>query len=40
MELETFERALGTYCSAAYQAAMKALGSAAERDLCIVEGIA
>src|SRR5215831_14834074 len=39
MEFESFERALGTYNSAAYQAALKVLGSAAERDFRIVEGI-
>jgi uncharacterized protein (DUF1330 family) len=39
MEFESFERALATYNSAAYQAALKVLGSAAERDLRIVEGV-
>ena len=39
MEFESFERALGTYNSAAYQAALKVLGSAAERDFRIVEGL-
>ena len=40
MEFESFERALATYTSAAYQAALKALGSAVERDFRIVEGVA
>lgn len=40
IEFESFERALGTYNSAAYQAALKVLGSAAERDFRIVEGVA
>ena len=40
MEFESFERALATYNNAAYQAALKVLGSAAERDLRIVEGVA
>ena len=39
-EFESFEKALATYNSAAYQAALKALGSAAERDFRIVEGAA
>ena len=39
MEFESFERAVGTYNSAAYQAALKLLGSAAERDFRIVEGV-
>ena len=39
MEFESFERAVATYNSAAYQAALKVLGSAAERDFRIVEGI-
>ena len=39
MEFESFERALATYNSPAYQAALKVLGSAAERDLRIVEGV-
>ncbi len=37
-EFESFEKALATYNSPAYQAARKALGSAAERDFRIVEG--
>jgi len=40
MEFESFESALATYNSAAYRAALKALGSAAERDFRIVEGVA
>jgi uncharacterized protein (DUF1330 family) len=40
MEFESFERALATYNSAAYQAALNVLGSAAERDFRIVEGVA
>lgn len=39
MEFESFERALSTYNGAAYQAALKVLGSAAERDFRIVEGV-
>lgn len=39
MEFGSFEKALATYNSAAYQAALKALGSAAERDFRIVEGV-
>jgi uncharacterized protein (DUF1330 family) len=37
-EFESFEKAVATYNSAAYQAALKALSSAAERDFRIVEG--
>lgn len=40
MEFESFERAVATYNSDAYQTALKALGSAAERDFRIVEGLA
>ena len=40
IEFESFDRALATYNSAAYQAALEALGSAAERDFRIVEGAA
>jgi uncharacterized protein (DUF1330 family) len=40
MEFASFERALGTYNSAAYQAALKVPGSGAERDFRIVEGTA
>jgi uncharacterized protein (DUF1330 family) len=39
MEFESFEKAVATYNSAAYQAALQVLGSAAERDLRIVEGV-
>lgn len=39
-EFESFEKALATYNSAAYQEALKVLGSAAERDFRIVEGVA
>ena len=39
-EFESFERAVATYNSTAYQAALKVLGSAAERDFRIVEGTA
>ena len=40
VEFESFEKALATYKSPGYQAALKALGSAAERDFRIVEGVA
>jgi uncharacterized protein (DUF1330 family) len=39
MEFESLEKAVAAYNSAAYQAALKALGSAAERDFRIVEGV-
>ncbi|HWF47152.1 MAG TPA: DUF1330 domain-containing protein [Bryobacteraceae bacterium] len=39
MEFENLEKAIATYNSAAYQAALKVLGSAAERDFRIVEGV-
>jgi uncharacterized protein (DUF1330 family) len=39
MEFESFEKAIATYNSAGYQAALQALGSAAERDFRIVEGV-
>jgi uncharacterized protein (DUF1330 family) len=39
MEFESFEKAVAAYNSAAYQAALKALGSGAERDFRIVEGV-
>jgi Uncharacterized conserved protein len=39
MEFENFEKAIATYNSAAYQAALQVLGSAAERDFRIVEGV-
>jgi uncharacterized protein (DUF1330 family) len=38
-EFASLEKAIATYDSAAYQAARKALGSAAERDFRIVEGV-
>ena len=37
-EFESFDKAVATYHSAAYQAALKVLGSAADRDFRIVEG--
>jgi uncharacterized protein (DUF1330 family) len=40
MEFQSFERAVATYNSAAYQATLKVLGTAAERDFRIVEGVA
>ena len=39
IEFESLERAIATYQSAAYQAALRALGSGAERDFRIVEGV-
>ncbi|HEX4770252.1 MAG TPA: DUF1330 domain-containing protein [Bryobacteraceae bacterium] len=39
IEFESVEKAKATYASAAYQAALKVLGSAADRDLRIVEGV-
>ena len=39
IEFESLAKALATYHSAAYQVALKALGSAAERDFRIVEGV-
>jgi uncharacterized protein (DUF1330 family) len=39
IEFESFERAIAAYRSDAYQAALQALGSAAERDFRIVEGV-
>ena len=38
-EFETFQKALDTYNSPAYEAARKVLGSAADRDFRIVEGV-
>jgi uncharacterized protein (DUF1330 family) len=38
-EFESFAKAKAAYESDAYKAALKALGSAAERDLRIVEGL-
>jgi uncharacterized protein (DUF1330 family) len=40
VEFESFQKAVAAYDSAAYRAALKALGSGAERDLRIVEGLA
>jgi len=40
IEFESFDSARATYNSAAYQAALKVLGSAVERDFRIVEGVA
>jgi uncharacterized protein (DUF1330 family) len=39
IEFETFEKAIATYTSPAYQEALKALGSGADRDFRIVEGV-
>jgi uncharacterized protein (DUF1330 family) len=39
IEFESVEKAIATYESAAYQAALKVLGSAAKRDFRIVEGV-
>jgi len=39
MEFENFEKAVAAYNSAAYRAALKVLGSAADRDFRIVEGV-
>ena len=38
MEFDSFAKAVAAYNSPAYQAALKALGSGAERDFRIVEG--
>jgi uncharacterized protein (DUF1330 family) len=38
-EYESFAKAKEAYASEAYQRALKALGSAAERDFRIVEGV-
>ena len=38
IEFDSVEKALATYQSPAYQAALKALGNAAERDLRFIEG--
>jgi uncharacterized protein (DUF1330 family) len=38
VEFESFEKAKATYASAAYKAALKVLGSGADRDFRIVEG--
>ena len=39
VEFDSFEKALATYNSSGYQAALKALGSGAVRDFRIVEGV-
>jgi len=39
VEFESVARALATYESPAYQAALKALGNTAVRDIRIVEGV-
>src|SRR6266511_6092004 len=39
IEFESVEKAIATHDSPGYQAALKALGDAAERDLRIVEGV-
>lgn len=39
MEFESLEKAIATYNSAAYQEALRVLGSGAERDVRIVEGV-
>ncbi|MBV8069814.1 MAG: DUF1330 domain-containing protein [Acidobacteriaceae bacterium] len=39
IEFDTMEQAIATYNSAAYEAARRALGSAADRDFRIVEGV-
>src|SRR5476649_1672630 len=39
IEYESFAKAVETYESEAYQQALKALGSSAERDFRIVEGV-
>ncbi|MGB7196070.1 MAG: DUF1330 domain-containing protein [Collimonas pratensis] len=39
VEFPSFEKAQRTYASEAYQAALRALGTAAERDFRIVEGV-
>lgn len=38
-EFDSLEKAIATYNSPAYEAARRALGSAAERDFRIVEGV-
>jgi uncharacterized protein (DUF1330 family) len=39
IEFESFEKAMATHASDAYKVALKALGSGAERDFRIVEGL-
>lgn len=40
IEFDSVERAVAAHDSPGYQAALKALGNAAERDMRIVEGVA
>jgi uncharacterized protein (DUF1330 family) len=40
IEFDSVEQAIQTHDSEAYQAALKVFGSAAERDIRIVEGVA
>ncbi len=40
VEFDSLDKAVAAHDGAGYQAALKALGNAAERDLRIVEGIA
>lgn len=39
IEFDSVEQAAATHDSSAYQAALKALGNAAQRDMRIVEGV-
>jgi len=39
IEFESVEKAIATYQSPAYQAALRALGNSAERDLRFIEGV-
>jgi uncharacterized protein (DUF1330 family) len=39
IEFDTVQQATATHESSAYQAALRALGGAAERDIRIMEGI-
>ena len=39
IEFDSVQQAIATYEGAAYQAALRILGAAAERDLRIIEGI-
>jgi len=39
IEFDSLQQAVATHDGAGYQAALKALGSAAERDMRIVEGV-
>lgn len=40
IEFDSVEQAVATHDSPAYQAAIKALGNGAERDIRIIEGVA